>query len=591
MTSQDSGSSNDCTEANRPVIVASTPTSGPPGTTVTIAGAWRSGEGIRAQCCWRHADSYAAYACYRSATVVSNGNIACVAPQLASSYPGVAMPSRGDTVAISVHVWHSESTATSLQHAVCWSLREHAARFTYTPCSLNASCPVGRYHAGVDCSASCIECTNAPAGTHYTGDGGLSNTCPYSACEGSCPVGHYRRDCGITNAGICTECTNAPAGRDYTGDGGLTNNCPHAAASTVSTTSTRSSSVDEQVDDPCDVFSRGYDPCDPECGGSPSDPGCCGPDPCSARCGHDPCNGHPAPGCGGCPDESTELPITRSTSASSSSIPAVACARNCGQPENGGGTCRSNGRCTSCNSDRVLQGGRCYSSIACKGRRIQTGSQTGSSCRCLEAHCHYCNRVAAGDTCRVCRDGWYLMDGACLETCPANRASSGVNLFKRRCLEPFTCRSNRIEGQDVPYGCRCANEDNTAIASCQICEFRVGEFGQHCLRCNGGTFLHNNRCYWDCFDAEGLVEYAPGNYGRECREPFTCTARLDEDNRACRCPRSVGKDGCAVCDFTFEGATCSRCTNGKYLQNGVCVDACSGGAVGIGSSRDGRECQ
>ena len=78
---------------------------------------------------------------------------------------------------------------------------------------------------------------------------------------------------------------------------------------------------------------------------------------------------------------------------------AGTCPRNCGTESNGGGSCRSNGRCLSCNANRVLQSGRCYASIACKGRRIQTGSQTGSNCRCLDDSCHYCNRRADGDTC------------------------------------------------------------------------------------------------------------------------------------------------------------------------------------------------
>ena len=38
----------------------------------------------------------------------------------------------------------------------------------------------------------------------------------------------------------------------------------------------------------------------------------------------------------------------------------------------------------------------------------------------------------------------------------------------------------------VNYGCKCAAEGNTAIADCQICEHRAGEYGQHCLKCNAG---------------------------------------------------------------------------------------------------------
>ena len=214
-----------------------------------------------------------------------------------------------------------------------------------------------------------------------------------------------------------------------------------------------------------------------------------------------------------CPHFSSECPVACDScpSVSPTSTASDECPRNCGQLERGGGTCRTNGRCTSCNEDRVLQGGRCYSAISCKGRRIQSGSRAGSGCRCVNEHCHFCNRVAAGDTCRVCRDGWYLLDGECVESCPSQYASSGVGSFKRRCADPFTCQSGRLMvDPTVTYGCKCATESNDAIADCQICEHRAGEHGQHCLKCNNGMFLWENRCERDnCDGLVGMIEYAP----------------------------------------------------------------------------------
>ena len=75
-----------------------------------------------------------------------------------------------------------------------------------------------------------------------------------------------------------------------------------------------------------------------------------------------------------------------------------------------------------------------------------------------------------------CRDGWYLLDGDCVQSCPSERASSGVGLFKRRCAVPFLCQSARlVVDPPVNYGCKCATEGNTAIADCQICEHRASE--------------------------------------------------------------------------------------------------------------------
>ena len=99
------------------------------------------------------------------------------------------------------------------------------------------------------------------------------------------------------------------------------------------------------------------------------------------------------------PPPTTPPPTTPPPTSPQTTLAPGTCPRNCGVPDRGGGTCRTNGRCRSCNDNRVLQGGRCYASIACKGRRIQTGSQTGATCRCLEDDCHYCNRLADGDTC------------------------------------------------------------------------------------------------------------------------------------------------------------------------------------------------
>jgi hypothetical protein len=78
-----------------------------------------------------------------------------------------------------------------------------------------------------------------------------------------------------------------------------------------------------------------------------------------------------------------------------------------------------------------------------------------------------------------------LLEGACVESCPASMTASGIGDFKRRCMEPFACANGRIQGQDVAFGCKCSTDDMTP-AACQMCEFRADEFGQHCTRCNGG---------------------------------------------------------------------------------------------------------
>jgi len=78
------------------------------------------------------------------------------------------------------------------------------------------------------------------------------------------------------------------------------------------------------------------------------------------------------------------------------------------------------------------------------------------------------------------QDGWYLMNEDCYQSCPATTSWSGVGLWGRRCLDPFTCQGGSIVGSSVTFGCKCALPDNAGIAPCHICDHRAGEIGEHC---------------------------------------------------------------------------------------------------------------
>lgn len=141
---------------------------------------------------------------------------------------------------------------------------------------------------------------------------------------------------------------------------------------------------------------------------------------------------------------------------------------------------------------------------------------------------------SGGSVCTVCRDGWYLLDGKCVEKCPPDMASSGISDFRRRCLKPFVCRSGKVydaaidgtfsqtlTNRNAPYGCRCPAPGNKVGGNCFACEYRAGGDGSRCLRCSGGKFLHNNACYDEC--PAGTVPSGPKRadggirkYGKEC---------------------------------------------------------------------------
>ena len=104
-----------------------------------------------------------------------------------------------------------------------------------------ADCSTGQYKencVGVNSLGYCANCSNAPDGYYYSGQGSPNgNDCPYTACE-SCGVGEYRSGCAGTSPGSCELCTTSVTGYYYTGDGGLTDNCPIAACSNAPSGST-----------------------------------------------------------------------------------------------------------------------------------------------------------------------------------------------------------------------------------------------------------------------------------------------------------------------------------------------------------------
>ena len=112
-----------------------------------------------------------------------------------------------------------------------------------------------------------------------------------------------------------------------------------------------------------------------------------------------------------------------------------------------------------------------------------------------------------------------MLDGECVDSCPATLSSSGTGLFGRRCHDPFTCQGGSIITHDVSYGCKCAADDNTNTASCHRCEHRAGEYGQHCLRCKSPPGILDRRSA-AAFDA---VVPGPGA-SRYCLLPCSSSA-------------------------------------------------------------------
>ena len=239
--------------------------------------------------------------------------------------------------------------------------------------------------------------------------------------------------------------------------------------------------------------------------------------------------------------------------------------------------------CTACRDNRILLNGKCLTSYQCFKRQSQYGPSEGDSCRCA-AHCHDCIISSDGaggsaEVCKQCRDGWFLKDGVCIEQCPAGDTQLGTqNSFKRRCLEPFLCKSSAIyEGtfptdftrridpstdEPLQLGCRCTRNGGAEWdKQCLACDFVAGGVGDRCIRCRGGHFLVRSdgpeaQCEASC--PAGMAEYAPigQTYGKECRDGFTCTAGIDDvDGSPCSC-RQFGRS-CTACRISATDPACT----------------------------------
>ena len=240
----------------------------------------------------------------------------------------------------------------------------------------------------------------------------------------------------------------------------------------------------------------------------------------------------------------------------------------------------------SCPAEYIKAAGRCLNKVNCRASKISTGKLTGESCNCRNRNCHFCATTATTETCSRCRNGFFLLDGECVESCPSELTQKGASPFARRCLEPFTCKRGRIHDLGAsgelalrprtPYGCNCPTPSNSkADGGCFQCEFAAGENGANrCSVCRNNKYLHNGACLDSCAGT-GLAEYAPGSYRRECRAEFVCDGGKDPSGNACRCPNRGGlRDYCDACRMEAgDKQSCVRCkpdSKRPFLVDGEC---------------------
>jgi hypothetical protein len=107
-------------------------------------------------------------------------------------------------------------------------------------------------------------------------------------------------------------------------------------------------------------------------------------------------------------------------------------------------------------------------------------------------------------------------------------------------------------------------------AGCATCD------EQGCTTCTAGMNLLDGKCVAEC----PVPGYIASN-GVCVPNKTSCVT-----GPACPC-----SSNCYACDITGPNATCTRCKNAKYLDNGSCVNTCPANTKNIGTGNFSRVCK
>jgi len=143
--------------------------------------------------------------------------------------------------------------------------------------------------------------------------------------------------------------------------------------------------------------------------------------------------------------------------------------------------------------------------------------------------CHTCSDD--GSHCTLCSGAKFLHDGICIDTCPDTYIPRGKGNFGLFCQQGVRAPACNID-------------------HCFSCTDGA------CTKCRDAAYLHDGICLAGC--PAGHEEVGTGIYSRSCVQ------------LAVGCIK--GRDNCHTC--SLDGLACVKCSNSRYLLDGVCVDAC-----------------
>ncbi|XP_041465657.1 proprotein convertase subtilisin/kexin type 5-like isoform X2 [Lytechinus variegatus] len=281
--------------------------------------------------------------------------------------------------------------------------------------------------------------------------------------------------------------------------------------------------------------------------------------------------------------------------------------------------------CTSCFDDYVHMDMRCVEPQQCGVGYYIVNSYDAASRQCLRCHstCKDCQGPSFTD-CVDCHQGFFLVGGACLQTCENGKYLAPDNNCKScsegcvLCSDDRTCiqcaKSKVLHQQDGSIICREGCEEGTYSmeGECFSCH-------SSCETCNGGGIMDCTRCKQlggeTYYLLEGAcVHYCPAGYFKYDRDSSLIhTCELCDDS--CKTCTGSGIDECIDCEdglekqgarclepssFTCDVENCDECLNGNnvcqlcitgfYLDGGTCEGGCPDGKVPISNTRQCELC-
>jgi len=207
--------------------------------------------------------------------------------------------------------------------------------------------------------------------------------------------------------------------------------------------------------------------------------------------------------------------------------------------------------CLKCNSDYVLQNGKCDKSC-----NEYSYANEASECVDCPKNCKTCTQ----DKCLICDNGLYIFgDNQCISDCPDGYTTSGNTCLK--CTNP-SCRKCSESSLDVCESCYPNNLLQNG--NCQEkCSEGYYQSGSSCLECSEGCKQCDNALSCNDCDDDYFLK------SERCVK--NCEAGYMANNQAGTCDK-CNESNCSQCDSSV--LECQKCDSPLLLYAGKCVSKC-----------------